>query len=294
MAKNKGKNKRITAGGSTNQQPGQTIILTAPKRGGVDIAYYMQAIKSAENIDKPKRVKLLDLYTDIMIDTHLKSVMRKHVASILKTPIQFQRDGVVDEKIQEHIESPWFSKFCEAVVKDEWEGVGSSLFQFFRNPDGWINYELIPRKHVDALNRIIYKRQTDDNGVSWDEYKDLLYIGDPRQIGELATVAFWVILKRNDVGDWAQFAEIFGQPIREGTYNAWDEEARQRLINDITALGSSPVYIHPEGTNIRLIESSQKSGSADVFEGLAKFCNSEISKAVIGNTLTTEVDDKGT
>jgi Mu-like prophage protein gp29 len=110
----------------------------------------------------------------------------------------------------------------------------------------------------------------------------------------MAAPAFWIILKRNDVGDWAQFAEIFGQPIREGIYPAFDEEARQKLIEDIVNMGGSAAYVHPENTNLKLIEATNKTGSVDVYEKLALFCNSEISKVVLGNTLTTEVQDKGT
>lgn len=292
MGRNKQKG-RITAGGNIGKTPGQTIILTQPKRGGLDISYYMSAIRNAEMIDRPMRVKLLDLYEDILMDSHLQSVLRKQKASVLSTPIQFSRDGTVDEKIQEHIDSPWFGDLLEDIIEDEWKGVGGSLFQFYRDKE-WIKYDLIPRKHVDALNRVIMRNQTDFTGQSWDEFDDLLYVGDPRQIGALAELAFWVIIKRNDVGDWAQFAEIFGQPMREGTYDAWDDNARQKLINDIMALGASPVFIHPEGTKINLIESSQKGSTCDVYERLATFCNSEISKRVLGNTLTTEVGDKGT
>lgn len=287
------KNRKITAGGNIGKTPDQTIILTQPKRGGLDISYYMTAIRNAEMIDRPMRVKLLDLYEDILMDSHLQSVLRKQKASVLMTPIQFQRDGLVDEAIQEHIDSPWFGDLLEDIIEDEWKGVGGSLFQFYRDKN-WINYDLIPRKHVDALNRVIMRNQTDFTGQSWDEFDDLLYVGNPRQIGALAEIAFWVIIKRNDVGDWAQFAEIFGQPMREGTYDAWDDNARQKLIKDIMALGSSPVFIHPEGTKINLIESSQKGSTCDVYERLATFCNSEISKRVLGSTLTTEVGDKGT
>ena len=275
------------------RQPGQTIVLTAPHRGGLDLSYYMNAIRAAENIDWPRRVKLIDLYEDTGMDTHVESVMTKLKGEIFSTPINFMRDGAVDDKIQEYIDSPWFLDFLIDVFEDEWKGVGGSLFQFYRE-NGWIKYTLTPRKHVDAIRRTILRNQTDLLGQSWDDFSDLLYIGNPRQIGRMAKLAFWVILKRNDVGDWATFAEIFGQPMREGTYDPFDDQARQRLIQDILALGSSPVFIHPNDTNVKLIESQQKSGSGDLYEKLAKFCNAEISKGVLANTLTTEAGDIGT
>lgn len=293
MASSK-KSKRITAGGNIGQTPTQTIVLQPTRRGGLDVSAYMEAIRKAELIDFPRRVKLIDLYKDVMIDTHLFAVRRKQKAAILSTPIQFVRNGEPDERMQDYIDSPWFGRFIEDLIDDEWEGVGGSLFQFFRDKNGWIDYELIPRKHVDPINRTILRNQTDLIGTSWDEFSDLLYVGNPRQIGSLAVPAFWVILKRNNVADWAELGEIFGRPIREGTYDAWDNAAREKLVEDIAKMGGAGVIIHPEGTKINLIQPSNVSSSGDLYEKFSTFCNNEISKAVNGNTLTTEAGDKGT
>lgn len=293
MARNK-KNKRITAGGHVGMNQNQTIILTATRRGGLDVGVYMDAIRKAEVIDYPMRARLCDLYEDVKLDSHLFSVLRKQKAAVLSTPIQFMRNGKVDESMSDHIKSPWFTKFLGDLIDHDWEGVGGSLFQFWRDEKGWVHYDLIPRKHVDAINRTILRNQTDLVGTSWDEFDDLLYIGDPRQIGNLAVAAFWVILKRNNVGDWADFAEIFGRPIREGTYDAWDENARQKLLNDIAEMGGAAVIVHPDGTKVNLIETGTVGGAGDLYERLGTYCNNEISKTVTGNTLTTEAGDKGT
>lgn len=288
------KKRRITAGGYTGNVTAPTIILRQTRRGGLDVGTYMSAIRSAEVIDYPRRSKLVDLYDDVILDSHLFSVLRRQKASVLSTPIQFMRDGKVDEKIQEHIKSPWFLQFLGDLYDHEWVGVGGSLFQFYRDDRGWINYTLVPRKNVDAINRTILYQQDNTVGVSWDEFDDLLYIGKPRMIGNLAVPAFWVILKRNNVGDWADFAEIFGRPIREGTYNAWDEEARQKLLKDISEMGGAGVIVHPDSTQLNLIQAQNVSGGGDLYEKLGRFCNNEISKAVAGNTLTTEAGDTGT
>ncbi len=286
--------RRIVAGGNVGRTPTQTIVLQPTRRGGLDVSAYMSSIRRAEAIDYPRREKLIDLYKDVMLAPHLFAVLNRQTASLQAPPIQFLRDGEIDETMQEHIDSPWFGRFIGDLIKNEWEGVGGSLFQFFLDEKGWIDYELIPRKHVDAINRTILRNQTDLRGESWDNFSDLLYVGDPRQIGNLAIPAFWVIIKRNNVADWAELAEIFGRPIREGTYDAWDEEARKKLIDDIYNMGGAGTIVHPDGTKINLIQPASVSASGDLYEKLSTFCNNEISKAVNGNTLTTEAGDKGT
>lgn len=54
------------------------------------------------------------------------------------------------------------------------------------------------------------------------------------------------------------------------------------------------VFIHGKDTELNLKEAGNKSGSADLYDKLCERCNSEISKLVLGNTLTTEASKTGT
>lgn len=80
----------------------------------------------------------------------------------------------------------------------------------------------------------------------------------------------------------------------EYTYDATDPDARNQIMQDLYNEGSLAVLVHPEGSNLKLVESGNKSGSAEVYDRLAMRCNNEISKLILGNTLTTEAGDKGT
>lgn len=285
----------ITTGGNF-PQPGQnrsnTIVLTQPKRFHIDISHYMTALHAAENVDFAQRTRLFDLYTDILMDTHLASVIHKRKSAILCSLIEFRRGGKPDERVNEQLRSPWFYNFqgdmFDALMQ------GSTLAQFFRDPrTGWIDYTLVPRKHYDPVRRLLLKRQTDITGIPWDEYEDLLFIGKPRELGELAKAAPWVIYKRNTTADWAQFAEIFGMPIRKYTYEMDDDEALGRLMEDAEKQGSDTAFFMPSGCNMELLESSGKSGSSDLYKQLVDTCNAELSKLILGNTLTTEAGTKG-
>jgi len=274
-----------------NQTEPNTVILTAPRRFGIDIEYYMHTIRGADNIDYALRTKLFDLYVDILSDAHLYAVIQKRKSAILTAPIQFQRGGVPDDKVNEQIRSPWFFNY----LGDLWDTnlYGFTPFQFDKE-NGWITYQLINRKNVDPIRQLIRRNQTDINGTPFDEFYNILFVGDKRDLGLLAKAAPYVLYKRNALGDWSQFAEIFGMPIREYIYDAADEETRQRVTKDAMEQGGAGVYIHPEGSSMKLIESAQKTGSADVFGKLTDFCNAEISKLILGNTLTTQAGDKGT
>jgi hypothetical protein len=285
---------KITTGGNI-PRPGQpfptTIILTQAKRFGIDISDYTQSVRAAENIDFPRRYKLFDLYVDLLMDAHLSSVIDKRTSAVLTSQIEFRRNGKPDETVNRQIRAPWFRRFLRDVIEAQFWGF--SIVQFFKK-DGWINYDLIDRKHADPVRRIILHRQTDITGTSWDEYADLLFVGDTKTLGLLAKVAPWVIYKRNTTADWAQFSEVFGMPIREYIYETDDDESRRRALQDAQNQGALGILIHSAESQMKLIEAGNKTGSADVYERLCNICNAEISKCFLGNTLTTEATNKGT
>lgn len=276
-------------------RPGQSrpnvIMLTQPKRFGIDIADYTAAIRVAENVDFPRRYKLYDMYADILMDSHLSCVVEKRRNAVLCSDIEFRRDGKPDDRVNEQIRSPWFSRLVSDIIDARFWGF--TLCQFFKDGE-WIDYNLIPRKHADPVRRIILRHQTDITGIAWDEYPDLLFVGRPDDLGLLAKAAPWVIYKRNTTGDWSQFSEIFGMPIQEYTYDTDDEGSRERAISDAANVGSLATFVHGKDTSLNLIEAGNKTGSADVYERLCERCNNEISKLILGNTLTTESSDTGT
>jgi hypothetical protein len=288
------KNTRITISGNI-PRPGQKhpaiVRITQPKRFNIDTADFMTAVRAAENVDYSQRTKLYDLYTDILLDTHLSSVIEKRKNAVLCSSIEFQRKGKPDDAINEQILSPWFYR-CVSDILDArfW---GFSLLQFYKNNE-WIDYDLVPRKHVDPVRKLILTQQTDLLGTSWEEFADLLFIGRSTDLGLLAKAAPWVIYKRNTTADWAQFSEVFGMPIQEYIYDTDDEDARIRALNDANSIGSLATFIHGKDTELQLREAGNKTGSADVYERLVERCNSEISKLILGNTLTTESSEKGT
>ena len=290
--------KEITQGGITQLSPSQqnlTVILQSPELFHFDIRRYMAGLQSASAIDFYNRAELYDIYHSVStIDGHLKGIINKRMSAVARERFEFHdKDGKPDDYVNAQIRSPWFRRFVkEAVNSKLW---GFSLFQFKRDDKGWIDFDLIDRKHFDPVKQEVLLYETDVDGVPLDAFANcLLVCDDPRGLGDLATCAPYALYKRGNIGDWAQFCQIFGMPIREYTYPAGDEQARRRLLEDARKQGANAVYIHPEGSSMTLHESSQKSGTNDLYERFTNACNDEMSIAVLGNTLTTKSDTNGT
>ena len=114
--------------------------------------------------------------------------------------------------------------------------------------------------------------------------------------GGLARVAAWAwMFKSYTLRDWVRFVEAYGQPFRIGKYHSGaskeDIEVLRRAVFDIAADAAAVV---PEGMDIEFItaEGSGTSG-AQYYAGLLSYLDAQVSKAVLGQTLTTDAGDKG-
>lgn len=107
--------------------------------------------------------------------------------------------------------------------------------------------------------------------------------------GGILRVCAWMYLFKNyAIKDWVAFAEVYGMPLRIGKYEPGASKAdREALIQAVRSLGTDAAGIISKSTEIEFIE-SQKSSSLNIYESLSRFCDSQMSKAVLGQTLTSE------
>lgn len=118
--------------------------------------------------------------------------------------------------------------------------------------------------------------------------------GIPIRGGVVRPCAWMWLFKNFSVKDWVIFAEAYGQPVRLGKYNAGaSKEDRDILLKAVAQIGSDAAAIIPESMQIEFIEAQQKTGTADVFERLCNFADQQMSKAVLGQTTTTDAISGG-
>lgn len=94
--------------------------------------------------------------------------------------------------------------------------------------------------------------------------------------------------KQLAVKDWLIFAEVFGMPVRIARYepSATPEEKRE-LLRMLQSLGTDAAGIFSKAVELELIESNRGTPPPP-FEAIGNFLNRELSKAWLGQTLTTE------
>lgn len=149
----------------------------------------------------------------------------------------------------------------------------------------------------ETLTQLSLKDETDLlNGIPLAPYKFIVHeprlkMGVPLRNG-LARLAAWTYCFKNfTVKDWVAFCEVFGMPLRVGKYRPGDSEDNITILKSAVAnLGSDAAAVIPEGMQIEFIESAKggSSGGESLFEQAANWFDKQMSKAILGQTMTAD------
>lgn len=137
------------------------------------------------------------------------------------------------------------------------------------------------------------------DGVPLEPYKFVVHIpgrksGLPARAGLARLVAFSFVCKLYGLKDWMAYAEIFGIPLRLGKYDgAASPEDVAVLKRAVFGLGSDAAAVLPASMQIEFPQLGQATGGAELFQALVTFLDNQVSKAVLGQTGTTDMQTGG-
>tara|TARA_R110000751_G_scaffold2018_11_gene9409 strand:- start:251915 stop:253486 length:1572 start_codon:yes stop_codon:yes gene_type:complete len=111
----------------------------------------------------------------------------------------------------------------------------------------------------------------------------------------LARLAAWSwMFKAYTQRDWAIFTQTYGQPIRVGKYHAGaSQDDRDTLYRAVANIAGDCAAIIPEGMDIDFVEAQNVSAGSELYEKRADWLDRQISKAVLGQTNTTDAQAGG-
>jgi phage gp29-like protein len=106
----------------------------------------------------------------------------------------------------------------------------------------------------------------------------------------IARLATWSwMFKAFTLRDWAIFAQTFGQPVRVGKYPAGSTEAdKDTLFRAVANIAGDCAAIIPESMTIDFIEAANVGASHTLYRERADWLDQQTSKAVLGQTATTD------
>lgn len=263
----------------------QDIRLVAPDRNRKDAGKLKESIERAESVFIPNRYKLLDLYHDVVtIDGHLSGLLEKRTKAVTNKRMVFM-DGAGQkvDALDDLIGSSKFERLMEVIMERKYYGTSAVEFIMGKAFD----YKEIDRRHIRPESREIAISQFDARGVSVNDLPMVWLMGDPYELGKLLQCSLYALYKRSGFGDFAQYVEIFGQPVRVVKYDAYDEETQKKVRNMLEEAGSSLTMMIPKQAEFDMLDGKTSNGTGELQERLINCCNQEMSVAILGNSETT-------
>lgn len=284
--------RQLMSGTTTGISPGKMAnILKASERGDMD-AY----LSMAEEIEEK--------------DTHYLSVMgtRKRAVSQLEITVDHTDESEAAKRHKEFVQD-WLDRDqLEAEIFEILDAIGKGFsvteIVWSVTDSVWLPKQLIGRdqrlfKFDDDMRRLKIKGVGGVAEVPLRPYKYIVHEHKAKSgtviRGGVTRACAWMWLFKNfSVKDWVIFSERYGQPIRLGKYGAGaSKEDRDVLMRAVSMLGSDAAAIVPDSMVVEFIDAMDKKSSAEVFKDLANFADMQMSKAVLGQTTTTDAISGG-
>lgn len=151
----------------------------------------------------------------------------------------------------------------------------------------------------DEFGRVrVLTPQSQTDGIELPPSKFIVHTphsvsGHPSRGGLLRVSALVFLGKNLALKDWLIFAEVFGMPVRIARYDSSvTPEEKRELMEMLESLGSNAAGIFSRAVELEFVEAG-KGKAPPPYENLVDFLNREMSKAWLGQTLTTETPGLG-
>lgn len=240
-------------------------------------------------------------------DLHYQSVLgtRKRAISGLEATVESATDDAHDIKladaVRELVRAPEFGIMIDDAVDALGKGYSVNEIIWDRTGNTWkpARYEFRDPRFFkfDPVNGRELRLIDEENsyeGIPLKPYKFIVHIprlksGIPIRGGLARLVAVAYMCKAYTLTDWLAFAETFGMPLRVGRYGpSATTEDIQTLINAIANIGTDAAAAIPESMRIDFENAGTTSGGDKLFQNLAEWLDQQVSKAVLGQTMTSD------
>ena len=253
--------------------------------------------------------KGLKIYEELKRDAHAGAVLAKRKLAVTSRPWKIEpasdasQDKAASDLVQAAFEHLRFNRLCKRLLEATLKGYSVAEVMWQVRDGKWLPERVIardPRRFVFTVDGEI-RLLTRENPIDGEELPPRKFIvhrygGDddtPYGLG-LGNMLFWpVMFKRQGITFWLTFADKFGSPTALGRYpTSADAREQAKLLAVLQAISQDAGVIIPEGMAIELIEAS-RAGSVDTYEKLVRYMDEQISKAVLGETMSTTAASAG-
>jgi hypothetical protein len=264
-------------------------------RGKKSVQDLIQGWMMAEWRQFKKRNRLVEVYEMCLLDLHLESVIGNRKSKVLGEDfvlIDKNTDQQNEQKLENLFKKNWFVQFLDIALDSIFFGHSLiEITELSQENEGVRIKEVtcIERRNVVPEDKIVLYNWWDSQGIFWENplhnnhYVSVLY---KKPFGLLLNASIAVLYKRFATEAWMRFAEKYGKPIPMVNTPA-NKKEKKEILDAIFSMGEDGGLVLGELDKI-MFANPVSGDNATNFEKIILLQNSEISKLILGQTMTTE------
>ena len=268
--------------------------------------YSLANILPDPDIVLKKQGKDIRIYKELLCDPHVFACTQSRKAGVLSLDWEINRGLDKDqnaEEIEKLLKKINVQKLISDILDATQFGFQPLEIMWKKDKSGHIMPERIVAKPpewfcFDDDNNLKFRTKENYYGEIVPDKKFLLAQNNPsynNPYGErtLSRVFWNVTFKKGGLKFWVVFTEKYGMPHLIGKHpRGSTKEETNSLADMLEDMVQDAIAVIPDDSSIEIQEAS-KSSSAEIYEKLIDKMNTEISKAILGQTLTTEIGSTG-
>ncbi|MDX9785456.1 MAG: DUF935 family protein [Desulfobacterales bacterium] len=249
----------------------------------------------------------LKLYDEVARDAHAGSVLQTRYLAVagreweIVPADESSRAQEIADKVHEAVEGLNFTRSVAELLQAVLYGFYVVEVMWHEAGGLWVPAALVgkhPRRFSFTMDREL-RLLTPANMLDGEALPDRKFVvfswgsSDNPYGSGMGQKLWWPVwFKKNGIKFWLVFLEKFGMPTALGKYppgTAPDQQ--QALLDALDAVHADTGIKIPNSMEIELLEAA-RTGSVS-YESMCDYMDRQISKAVLGQTLTTEVKGEG-
>lgn len=267
----------------TNQMP--------PERIKMEMKELNDAVLMALDRVAGERPTLLRMYEKAWRDSQVITEVDKAEAYLITEPFEVYKGDseTADKKLTNLLDRPWFTDFMCYVMHAELWGLTLIEFELQDASGEFSGVSVFPRKHVLPYRGEVAYNEWDRSGEQYrgresDYY--LIEVGDSDELGKLEPICREIIWKTFARSDWSEYNERFGKPFITYITDTDSEDEKNKALEAGRDFGSNMIAVIGTEEKIEVNQVASKE-SANNFETLASFCDTQIANMINGQSGTS-------
>lgn len=238
----------------------------------------------------PITYPIQQLFKDAMLDNHLQGVWNSRLLRVSNKELVLKSaDGVIDIKKSALFQTRWIRDLIKGAMESNLYGYSVFFCENLNSPDRRLIE--IPRENIIPERGVVLKNPLNPSSetINLKDFPNhFIYIElGPNSVGMLERIAPMTIYKRHSWASWDEFEQIFGMPLRIARTAIQTKTHKDELQQWLELMGTASYAIFDKQTDVEIKEANNRD-AFNVFYQKIQGINKEISKGVVGQTMTSE------